>query len=300
MHGILGSDAVSTLLAVAEEASITRAGERLFLTQQAVSAQIKRLESSVGRRLVERSRQGVRLTRDGEAMLAYAAQMAEIDRHVRDHFSRSSVSGSIRIGIVEGFASTGLPSVLAALQALQPDLDITVESATTDRLISRLENRRLDVVIGLQRRGQSRGERLLTDHLCWFGDAEVFDQTHRPLHLLLHPAPSFAREIVIETLTQAGRPFVIQYESNSREGLRAAAIAGLGITALFRSFEHEALPTEPLSLPELGVAELFMRVDRVDEEPVCSFAELIRSSAASILQRPRRPFAKPPAGTHSL
>ena len=173
-----------------------------------------------------------------------------------------------------------------------------MEAATTDLLLTRLENRKLDVAIGLQRHGQSRGERLLTDHLCWFGDAEAFDDTNRPLRLLLHPAPSFARAVVVETLTQAGRPYVIQYESNSREGLRAAAIAGLGITALFRSFEHEAPAAVPLSLPKLGIAELFMRIGQTDNESVSSFAGLMRSCATSVLrERPHQPVAKPPAET---
>lgn len=284
MHGILGSDAIQTLLVVAEEASITRAGERLFLTQQAVSAQIKRLESSVGRQLVERHGKGVRVTRDGEAMLAYAEQMAEIDRRVRNHFSHLSISGSIRIGLVEGFASTGLPSVLAALRASQPDLDISVEAAATDRLLSRFDNRKLDVVIGLQRQGQSRGETLLIDRVCWFGDAEAFADPSRPLRLLLHPEPSFARAVVIEAMTRSGRAYAIQYESNSREGLRAAAIAGLGMAALFRPFEHEDLPPVPAGLPDLGTAELFMRADRTDDEAARLFADLLRDCATSVLR----------------
>jgi DNA-binding transcriptional LysR family regulator len=51
---------------------LTRAGERLRLSQPTISLQVKRLERSLGHRLLERNPHGVRLTR-GETLLAYAA-----------------------------------------------------------------------------------------------------------------------------------------------------------------------------------------------------------------------------------
>ncbi len=61
----LDIDLVRTFIAVADHASMTAAGNARFLTQGAVSQQIKRLEDMLGHQLIERSRRGLKLTRAG-------------------------------------------------------------------------------------------------------------------------------------------------------------------------------------------------------------------------------------------
>src|SRR5947209_6478868 len=60
------------LLALADELNFTRAAERLNLTQQALSGQIRQLEGRVGTQLVERDSRSVKLTRAGETLLEHA------------------------------------------------------------------------------------------------------------------------------------------------------------------------------------------------------------------------------------
>src|SRR6266705_627050 len=61
-----------SLVVVGEEASFTRAAERVHVAQRGVSAQVKRLESELGQRLLDRSGRSVRLTEAGSAVLPFA------------------------------------------------------------------------------------------------------------------------------------------------------------------------------------------------------------------------------------
>ena len=64
-----------SFVSIAESGSMTRAAGRLFMTQSAISMQIKRLENSLGFAVFERSSQGMMPTSEGEQLLSFANQM---------------------------------------------------------------------------------------------------------------------------------------------------------------------------------------------------------------------------------
>src|SRR5580692_9360516 len=94
MIGTLDIPTVQAFLLVAELQNFTRAAEALGTTQAAVSMKLQRLESVVGKRLVERSPRAVRLTADGAAFLVNARSLMTAhdralsgERPVRQHLS---------------------------------------------------------------------------------------------------------------------------------------------------------------------------------------------------------------------
>ena len=72
---------------LSEEGTFTGAAERMNLTQQAISAQMKRLEELTGRTLVKRSHHKVELTHDGDALLIAARQVVDLADRLRRQFS---------------------------------------------------------------------------------------------------------------------------------------------------------------------------------------------------------------------
>ena len=76
----LDLDLVRTFVTVAETGSFTRTGERLGRTQSAISLQVRRLEESLGSRLLVRDPRRVGLTEAGEAFLPKARRLLRIDR----------------------------------------------------------------------------------------------------------------------------------------------------------------------------------------------------------------------------
>jgi len=90
-------------VAVKETGGFTRAGQRLNLTQSAISHQIRRLEEQVGRQLLQRTTRRLTLTEDGEEFLRHAGQiLASLDA-LTQRFQPSPVSGVVRFGVPESF-----------------------------------------------------------------------------------------------------------------------------------------------------------------------------------------------------
>lgn len=283
MASLLNLDLMRTLQHLKEEGSFTRAGERIGLTQQAVSAQVKKMESAIGRAVVLRKGPLVHLTADGEALLAYGTMALDISDRAARHFSTARMAGKVRIGVLEGFATLGLPVFLASLRDLQPDLELTLEAGHTDRLVARLDDGHLDVVLGAQRRGRDRGERLKDDRLAWFGNADAYRDASLTVRLALPPEPSLLRTAAFDALSAAGRSFAVVFESESRQGLRAAALCGIAMT-VFCSFD-ERLAAEGGSdiLPPLETIEYFIRSRRSPDTLVAAVTDLLKVAVRDVL-----------------
>jgi DNA-binding transcriptional LysR family regulator len=136
------------LVAVAEEANFTRAAERVHVAQPAVSAQIARLERELGQTLLDRSRRAVRLTAAGEAVLphARAALTAVQNMHVVVDDLSQLVRGTVTIGTVTSH-NVDIPRVLAEFHADHPNVEITLGTDSSDRLIEDVRSGKLDVAI---------------------------------------------------------------------------------------------------------------------------------------------------------
>ncbi|MDB6077512.1 MAG: LysR family transcriptional regulator [Akkermansiaceae bacterium] len=104
-----------TFLAVAEEENLTRAAEKLFTSQPAVSAQVKSLEDELGVRLFDRGTKGMKLTRPGEALREQARKIVDAARDFKHSAEslRGSVSGEIVFGI------NNRPEILKLMQILR-------------------------------------------------------------------------------------------------------------------------------------------------------------------------------------
>ena len=279
---------LETLLRIREEASFSRAAERLHLTQQSVSGQVKRLEALIGRPLVSRTTHAVRLTADGEALALYAQTMLAVAGQIKRHFDGNGVAGSVRIGIVEGFATNGLPMVLAQLRRAHGRLEVFTQIGETGALMTRLDAGSLDLVVGAQRPGEGRGELLCRDRLRWVGDGQGLEDPGQPVPLVLMPEPSVNRALALEALVRAGRRWTVLFESESRSSLRAAVSASLGVTAFASLMAGQ--PDEPAAtpegvLPELGEVEYFLRTAAGAGRYAQALGDIIRAVTPEIVRQ---------------
>ena len=119
-------------VAVAEERRFTRAAERLYITQQSLSAAIGQLERRLGVELFVRDRQGLRLTPAGEALLTGArAILAQAASAVEDA-RRAAGAAPLRVGYAVLAASELTTPILTHLQAAEPQLEIRLRLADYD------------------------------------------------------------------------------------------------------------------------------------------------------------------------
>src|SRR4051812_49290650 len=122
---------------VAEELHMGHAAARLYISQPALSQQVRVLEDQVGLPLFVRHPRGVALTEAGEALLREARELLErsekLEKTVDD--LRRGASETLRIALPPGAPSTLLPDLLAPLRATRPEASVEVlELATPEQL----------------------------------------------------------------------------------------------------------------------------------------------------------------------
>jgi DNA-binding transcriptional LysR family regulator len=135
------------LVAVAEEGSFTGAAAREHVAQPAVSAAVRRLEKELGVELLERGRQGARLTDAGRAVVVHArAALAAVThaRHVADELT-GLLRGRVVVGMVVGCTSVVLAELLADFARAHPAVDVSLVEGASAGLLDDLRDGVLDL-----------------------------------------------------------------------------------------------------------------------------------------------------------
>jgi DNA-binding transcriptional LysR family regulator len=269
---------LQSFLAVAQTRNFTEAARRLGLQQSTVSQHVRKLETTTGRRLFLRDTHRVVPTADGEAMIGFARSILEANERARQHFSGARLRGRVRFGTSEDFVSSRLPEILRDFTRRHPgvDLELTVDFSAT--LNAQFDRGELDLVLAKRRTGEARGQLVWRDRLSWIGGPGLAIDPQAPLPLILYAQPSLTRSVALETLERAGRAWRVVCTSGSLSGLRAAALAGLGITLHARSLIPEGLAETPatLRLPDAGEVEFVVTTRRGSARgPAAALAEAI-------------------------
>jgi DNA-binding transcriptional LysR family regulator len=261
---------LKTFVNVATTRSFTRASVNLGLGQSTVSQHIQRLESVAGRRLMIRDTHSVTLTPDGEAMLGFAHAILDANERARRYLSGSMLTGKLRFGASEDFVATRLPDVLREFASHHPGVELELTVALSGTLFELLDAGELDLVlakrrVGLQQRRAARsGIVVWSERLVWAArDSSLIDSS-RPLPLVVFPRPSITRSAAIEALDRIGVTWRISCTSGSLSGLRAAALAGLGVMVQPRSMVPPGLSILATGdyLPELEEVEFILTSTR--------------------------------------
>jgi DNA-binding transcriptional LysR family regulator len=141
---------LTVFVAVAEEASFTRAADRLHLVQSAVSASVRGLERELGAALFDRTTRRVGLTDAGDALLPEARQVLAAVNAAREAVDQVSggLRGTLRLGTMQGQAmrAVSVPRLLARFRAEHPGVDVHVSHVGGSVLMAdHVRVRRLDL-----------------------------------------------------------------------------------------------------------------------------------------------------------
>jgi len=137
-----------TLIAIAETGSFAAAANRVFITQGAVSTQIKALEEELGLTLFDRNRRPPELTEAGQLVVANARELVrEYDslRHVLD--ATDEVEGKVALGSIPSTLTGITPRIMKAMQRRFPKLKLTLSTGYSEELFSAVEHGDLDAAI---------------------------------------------------------------------------------------------------------------------------------------------------------
>jgi DNA-binding transcriptional LysR family regulator len=261
---MLDPDHLESFLAVAQTRNFTEAGRRLGLQQSTVSQHIRKLEQAAGRRLFARDTHSVLLTADGEAMTGFARSILDANARARAYFEGSQLRGRLRFGASEDFVSSRLPELLRAFVRRHALVDLELTVGLSARLYERLDAGELDLVLAKRRAGDEGGRLVWRDRLAWIGAPGTHVDPAQPMPLILYTPPSLTRAMALEALERDGRPWRIVCSSSSQSGLRAAALAELGIMLQARGLIPDGLVEMPASarLPDVGDVEFVVQTAR--------------------------------------
>jgi len=134
-------------LAVAQEGKISRAAERLFMTQAAVSQHIHDLEASLGVALFSRHSQGVILTAAGETLLGYAKNIVWTIAAAENAVTqvKNLKDGKLEIGLTPAAASLLFPDWLRGLHEQFPAIKVSAQTNITPALEQALLEKQIDL-----------------------------------------------------------------------------------------------------------------------------------------------------------
>lgn len=134
------------IVAVAEELNFTRAAERLFIAQQALSNQIRQLEGELGVRLFDRSTRHVALTEAGEELYRRATEiLLAVDDAARTARESTEPKTSLKVGFVASVEHTAFAHVIADFERARPDVDVFITFGDTTEPSGGLRTRDTDV-----------------------------------------------------------------------------------------------------------------------------------------------------------
>lgn len=133
---------------VAERGTFTSAATALGYTQSAVSRQIASLERSAGAPLLERRREGVRLTSAGQVVLRNAAGVLDqIDATARELAGLPAAGGTVRLGWFPSAGAVLLPRAVRALRRMHPSITVTTREGSTPALLRALRAGSIDLAL---------------------------------------------------------------------------------------------------------------------------------------------------------
>lgn len=151
---------LKTLIAIADYGTFGAAGEAVFLSQSAVSQQVRIIEEFLGVKIFDRTVRPPALTAQGSMVLEGARKIIkEYDRITRK-MSGDGLSGRLVIGAIRASIKGALPKALAILRHRYPQLRIQLHTGSSSDLIAKVEHGSLDAAIAPK-------DTKLTDTLDW-------------------------------------------------------------------------------------------------------------------------------------
>ena len=283
-------------VAVAEEANISRAAKKIFLTQPALSRQIKALEHEIGQCLLERQAHSIRLTPVGETLLREARELLQHASQVLERVRTAGPGVRLRVGYAPSLASGMLSVAVENFTQAHPNTHVELFDLSTSEMLAGLESEKLDVALCVGQQRQTRG-------LQWT------PLVRAPWRLAVNRNHPLARRSQVTPLQVAGEPLLVysqrdypEYwdmitgwlrdhrqqpriagEHSGAENLMAAVESGLGVaivtTQMARLFPKRVQLITLSSAPEPVCIAAGHRANRADDKPLAVFVEELRKAA---------------------
>ncbi|HEY1132435.1 MAG TPA: LysR family transcriptional regulator [Roseateles sp.] len=250
-------DWLKCFVATVDAGSLSSAAAEIHRSQSAVSMQLKKLETAIGHRLLERNARQLALTHEGRMLLGYARRMLDLQAEAQAALREDDVDGLVRLGVPDDYASKYLTPVLKRFAPRHGGVEIQLDCEQSTSLIPRVARGELDLAL-VSRDHARRGTLLFHEPMVWVGSPQFDVWRRNPLPIAVYEAASLGRRSAINALALQGRPYKIVYNSSNLAGQIAAVESGLAVAVLTQcsapphlqrlGTEHGLGPLEPMEV----------------------------------------------------
>jgi DNA-binding transcriptional LysR family regulator len=226
----LDLDTLRTLAVAHDRGGFAQAAEHLGRTPSAISLQMKRLQDDLGVPIFSKRGRRLGLTEAGEVALSYARRILVLNDELLDTMQGANLAGCIRLGCPQDFASI-LPSVLSRFTSLYPRMQIELLIEGNAHLLDAVQKSRIDLAVIIGQEGDASAQTIGHLDVTWIASSSFVPPQNQPLPLAVLGPQCLFRRSALQCLDAANISYRIAANSPSVDGLRAALLGGLGVTA---------------------------------------------------------------------
>ncbi|MFB3915090.1 MAG: LysR family transcriptional regulator [Terriglobales bacterium] len=286
-------DQLTTFIEVAKLGNFSRAGQKVFRSQSAVSAQIRQLEQEYGEKLLDRAGKSVRLTPAGEVLFEYAARLltlrSESLRAVADQ--GTTPRGVLAIGANEATCLYVLPDVFAEYSRLYPSVQISIYRNFSRKILQRVEDGGVDVgIVTLPVKSPSlKVLSIYKDRLMLMVSAKHPLAKQKSVtvaeivnHPFIFPKTGYTRQTLDKIFRPYGSQLRVRMELPSVGMIKSFVVAGLGVSLISATFARDEVRAGEAKLVNIEDCELWRelgliyRADRTLPRAATAFIQLIK------------------------
>jgi DNA-binding transcriptional LysR family regulator len=291
---------------VVQTGSFSRAAEILSISQPAISKGVRDFELQVGCRLLDRTRKGVRPTREGQALARHAETLFAAERAAEDELRslRSLDSGSLRVGASTTIATYMIAEYLGSFHRAYPGIDLHIVSANTRDIADLMVRHEIEIALV---EGPVEDDNLVSEP--WRTD--VMNLIVGPLHrlasskgsvdcseleqeiLIVREPGSGSREVVTQALAAQRVEPRSTLEIGSTEAIKQAVAAGVGVSIVSTVAVDDQVRLgrlKVIQLKDLHIERMLWQLKtpgRLDIPAATAFERMIREPAGEQADRKR-------------
>jgi DNA-binding transcriptional LysR family regulator len=288
-------DQLTTFVQVAKLKSFSKAGQKVFRSQSAVSAQIRQLEQAYKAKLLDRSAKSVELTPAGVVLFEYAERLL----HLRDESMQivadrgNVVQGPVAFGANEATCLYLLPDILAEFQRRYPLVHISIYRNFSHKILQRLEEGTLDLgIVTLPLKSPNLKMHVINRDRLRFMVSSKNPLAHRS-HVtleelagtpLIFPKTGYTRQVLDKIFRPYRSRLRIAMELPSIGMIKTFVAADVGVSIISESFARDQVKTGEVKLLNVEGVDLWRelalvyRRDRSLPRSVQALVGMIRES----------------------
>ncbi|WP_165325991.1 LysR substrate-binding domain-containing protein [Stakelama tenebrarum] len=275
-------DSLRAIVAGADLGSFSRAAVQLGRSQSAISMQLKKLEEQAGAQLFVRKGRGLVPTAAGEALIAYARKIVDLNDEAALALGAATTTGVVRLGLPQDFFEDVMPATLTAFSGRYPTAQVDIRAGQNHKLAEEIAAGRLDGAIVYCDAGSGgEGELLCTLPMRWLAHESFGRAGAAPVPLVMFDHPCLFRKAALSALDRARLPWRAAVTTPSLSYVWAALRSKLGIAVR----TAHGVPQDMVcvdgrfGLPDLPPIEIRLLTSQTASSAARDMCEILREEA---------------------